>query len=121
MSFTGIYFFDNKVIQYTKKLKPSKRGELEIIDLLNIYRRKRKLSADLIGRGGSWLDTGNIKDFYSASNFISTIEERQGLKIACLEEIALKNNWIKIQDIKNSIKFYGNCNYSNYLKSLINA
>ena len=121
LAVTGLYFFDNKVIQYTKKLKPSKRGEIEIIDLLNIYRRKRKLSADLIGRGGSWLDTGNIKDFYSASNFISTIEERQGLKIACLEEIALKNNWIKIQDIKNSIKFYGNCNYSNYLKSLINA
>ena len=121
LAVTGLYFFDNKVIQYTKKLKPSKRGELEIIDLLNIYRGKRKLSADLIGRGGSWLDTGNINDFYSASNFISTIEERQGLKIACLEEIALKNNWIKIQDIKNSIKFYGNCNYSNYLKSLINA
>jgi len=121
LAVTGLYFFDNKVVQYTKKLKPSKRGELEIIDLLNIYRSKRKLSADLIGRGGSWLDTGNINDFYSASNFISTIEERQGLKIACLEEIALKNNWIKIQDIKNSIKFYGNCNYSNYLKSLINA
>ena len=121
LAVTGLYFFDNKVVQYTKKLKPSKRGELEIIDLLNIYRSKRKLSADLIGRGGSWLDTGSINDFYSASNFISTIEERQGLKIACLEEIALKNNWIKIQDIKNSIKFYGNCNYSNYLKSLINA
>ena len=118
---TGLYFFDNKVIEYTKKLRPSKRGELEIIDLLNIYRSKKRLSADLIGRGGSWLDTGNINDFYSASNFISTIEERQGLKIACLEEIALKNNWIKIQDIKNSIKFYGNCDYSNYLKSLINA
>ena len=121
LAVTGLYFFDNKVVQYTRKLKPSKRGELEIIDLLNIYRSKRKLSANLIGRGGSWLDTGNINDFYSASNFISTIEERQGLKIACLEEIALKNNWIKIQDIKNSIKFYGNCDYSNYLKSLINA
>ena len=109
------------MIEYTKRLKPSKRGELEIIDLLNIYKNKKKLSADLIGRGGSWLDTGSIKDFYSASNFISTIEERQGLKIACLEEIALNKKWINTKDIKNSISFYGNCNYSDYLKSLINV
>ena len=116
---TGLYFFDNKVIEYTKKLKPSIRGELEIIDLLNIYKRRKKLTADLIGRGGSWLDTGNIKDFYDASNFISVIENRQGYKIACLEEIALNNNWIKSKEIKNSINFYGNCEYSNYLKMLI--
>ena len=121
LAVTGLYFFDNKVIEYTKKLKPSKRGELEIIDLLNIYKGKKKLAADLIGRGGSWLDTGSIKDFYSASNFISTIEERQGLKIACLEEIALNKKWINTKDIKNSISFYGNCNYSDYLKSLINV
>ena len=121
LAVTGLYFFDNKVIEYTKKLKPSKRGEIEIIDLLNIYKSKKNLSAELIGRGGSWLDTGNIKDFYGASNFISTIEERQGLKIACLEEIALNKKWINTKDIKNSIDFYGNCNYSNYLKSLINA
>ena len=121
LAVTGLYFFDNKVVQYTKKLKPSKRGELEIIDLLNIYKSKRKLSADLIGRGGSWLDTGNINDFYNASNFISTIEERQGLKIACLEEIAFNQKWISTKNIKNSINFYGNCNYSNYLKSLINV
>ncbi len=119
LAVTGIYFFDNKVIQYSRKLKPSKRGELEIVDLLNIYKRKKKLSADLIGRGGSWLDTGNIKDFYEASNFISAIENRQGLKIACLEEIAFKNNWIRPKDIRESINFYGNCDYSNYLKSLI--
>ncbi len=121
LAVTGLYFFDNKVIQYTKRLKPSKRGELEIIDLLNIYKSKKKLTAELIGRGGSWLDTGSIKDFYNASNFISTIEERQGLKIACLEEIAFKKKWINAKDIKNSIKFYGNCNYSDYLKSLINV
>ena len=120
LAVTGLYFFDNKVIEYTRKLKPSNRGELEIIDLLNIYKSKKKLSADFIGRGGSWLDTGNIKDFYSASSFISTIEERQGLKIACLEEIALNNKWIKTKEIRNSIKFYGNCDYSNYLKSLLN-
>ena len=120
LAVTGLYFFDNKVVELTKRLKRSKRGELEIIDLLNIYKRKNKLKAELIGRGGSWLDTGNIKDFNDASNFIATIENRQGLKIACLEEIALKNNWIKARQLKDSIKFYGNCDYSKYLKSLIN-
>ena len=118
---TGLYFFDNKVVEYTKKLKPSKRGELEIIDLLNIYKKKNKLKSEFIGRGASWLDAGNINDFYDATNFIETIENRQGLKIACLEEIALKNKWIKKVDIKKSINFYGNCEYSKYLKSLINA
>ena len=116
---TGLYFFDNKVVELTKKLKPSKRGELEIIDLLNLYKRKKKLKAEFIGRGGSWLDTGNINDFYDASNFISTIEKRQGLKIACLEEIALNNNWIDKKQIKIAANFYGKCDYSKYLYSLI--
>jgi len=117
---TGLYFFDNKVVELTKKLKPSKRGELEIIDLLNLYKKKNKLKAEFIGRGGSWLDTGNINDFYEASNFISAIENRQGLKIACLEEIALNNNWINRKHLKDAMNFYGNCDYSKYLKSLIN-
>ena len=116
---TGLYFFDNKVIKFTKKLKPSKRGELEIIDLLNYYKRKNKLKAELIGRGGSWLDTGNVNDFYDASNFISTIESRQGLKIACIEEIALKKGWITKKDVIKSIKFYGICDYSRYLQKLL--
>ena len=119
LAVTGLYFFDNKVIQFSKKLKPSKRGEFEIIDLLNIYKKSKSLKAEFIGRGGAWLDTGNVKDYYDASNFISTIENRQGLKIACLEEIALKNKWIKNKDIKKAITFYGNCDYSKYLKSLI--
>jgi len=119
LAVTGLYFFDNKVIELTKKLKKSKRGELEIIDLLNMYKRKNKLKAEHIGRGGSWLDTGSIKDFYDAGNFVSAIENRQGLKIACLEEIAFNNKWINKENIKNSIKFYGNCDYSKYLKSLI--
>ena len=89
--------------------------------LLKFYKRKNKLKAEFIGRGGSWLDTGNINDFYDASNFISTIENRQGLKIACLEEIALNNNWINKSSIKDAINFYGNCEYSKYLKTLINA
>ena len=118
---TGLYFFDNEVIKFTKKLKPSKRNELEIIDLLNMYKKKNKLKAELIGRGGSWLDTGNIKDFNDATNFIATIESRQGLKIACLEEIALNNKWITDDQLKKSIKFYGNCDYSKYLRSLINV
>ena len=119
LAVTGLYFFDNKVIELTKKLKPSKRGELEIIDLLNFYKRKNKLKAEFIGRGGSWLDTGSINDFYDASNYISTIENRQGLKIACIEEIAFKNGWISEKEIIKSINFYGNCEYSKYLKSLI--
>jgi len=120
LAVTGLYFFDNKAAKYAKSLKPSKRGEFEIIDLLNIYRKQNNLNAELIGRGGAWLDTGNVKDYYDASNFVSAIESRQGLKIACLEEIALNNSWIKDKDIKNSISFYGKCDYSKYLKSLIN-
>ena len=119
LAITGLYFFDNNVVKYSKKLKPSKRGELEITDLLNFYRKKGKLSADLIGRGGAWLDTGSISDFYKTSNFVSAIENRQGFKIACLEEIAYLNKWINKKDINNSIKFYGNCEYSNYLRKLI--
>jgi len=117
---TGLYFFDNNVVKYAKKLKPSKRGETEIVDLLEKYKKKRKLSANFIGRGGAWLDTGSIQDFYNTSNFVNTIENRQGFKIACLEEIALINKWIKKKDVINSIKFYGNCEYSNYLKKMIN-
>ena len=119
LAITGLYFFDNSVVKYSKNLKPSKRGELEITDLLNFYRKKGKLSADLIGRGGAWLDTGSISDFYKTSNFVSAIENRQGFKIACLEEIAYLNKWINKKDINNSIKFYGNCEYSNYLRKLI--
>ena len=119
LAITGLYFFDNKVVDYSKKLKPSKRHELEIADLLNKYRSKNRLKAEFIGRGGTWLDTGNIEDFYSASNYVSSIENRQGLKIACLEEIALSNNWIKKQNIENAINFYGNCEYSKYLKTIL--
>jgi len=119
LAITGLYFFDNNVVDFAKKLKPSKRGELEIVDLLNKYKKVNKLSADYIGRGGSWLDTGSISDFYKTSDFVSVIENRQGFKIACIEEIALNNKWIKRKDIINSIKFYGKCEYSNYLKKLI--
>ena len=119
LAVTGVYFFDNKVIEFSKKLKPSKRKELEIIDLLNQYKKRKKLKAEFIGRGGAWLDTGNIEDFYNTSNFVSAIENRQGLKIACLEEISINNNWIGKKEIIDSIKFYGNCSYSSYLKKLV--
>ena len=119
LAITGLYFFDKNVVSLSKKLKISKRKELEITDLLNKYKNKNKLKFDFIGRGGTWLDTGNIQDYYNATNYISAIENRQGLKIACLEEIALKKGWIKRLDIIKAIKFYGNCEYSNYLKSLI--
>ena len=118
LAITGLYFFDNQVVEFAKKLKPSKRGELEIIDLIMKYKKKNKLSADFIGRGGAWLDTGSIEDFYKTSAFVQAIEDRQGLKIACIEEIALLNRWIKKKEIDSQIKFYGNCQYSNYLKKL---
>ena len=119
LAVTGLYFFDNKVINFSKSLKPSKRNELEIVDLLNKYRRRNVLSAEFLGRGGAWLDTGSIDDFYNTSAFVSSLENRQGLKIACLEEIALNYNWITKKQIKEAISFYGKCIYSDYLKKLI--
>jgi len=119
LAITGLYFFDKKVVGYAKKLKPSKRKELEITDLLNIYCRKKQLKSDILGRGGAWLDTGSIEDFYKTSAFVSAIENRQGFKIACLEEIALNNRWITKKQILKSIEFYGKCEYSNYLRKFI--
>ena len=119
LAITGLYFFDKKVVEYAKKLKPSKRKELEITDLLNIYCKKKQLKSDILGRGGAWLDTGSIEDFYKTSAFVSAIENRQGFKIACLEEIALNNRWITKKHILKSIEFYGKCEYSNYLRKFI--
>jgi len=119
LAVTGLYFFDKKVVEYSKKLKPSSRNELEITDLLKIYLNKKKLTSDILGRGGAWLDTGSIEDFYKTSAFVSAIENRQGFKIACLEEIAFNNSWIGKKEILDAINFYGKCDYSNYLKKLI--
>ena len=119
LAVTGLYFFDNKVVELSKLLKPSKRKEIEIVDLLNKYKAKNQLSAEIIGRGGAWLDAGSIKDFNNTSNFVAAIENRQGFKIGCIEEIAFNNKWIGKKEIINSIKFYGNCIYSKYLKDLI--
>ena len=119
LAITGLYFFDNNVVKYSKSLKPSKRKELEITDLLNKYKKSNKLSAEFLGRGGTWLDAGSISDYYDASNFISTVENRQGLKIACLEEIAFNYKWIDKKIILNAIEFYGKSEYSNYLLSIL--
>jgi glucose-1-phosphate thymidylyltransferase len=120
LAVTGLYYFDNKVVKLSKKLRPSKRGEIEIIDLINEYKKLGELNGDVIGRGAAWLDTGTIDDFYKTSAFVEAIENRQGLKIACIEEIAFNNKWIGKKQIKDSIKFYGNCEYSIYLKKLLN-
>ena len=119
LAVTGLYFFDNNVIKYSELLKPSKRGELEITDLLNRYLKNNKLNVEFIGRGSTWLDTGSIEDFYNASNFVSAIENRQGLKIACLEEISLQKKWITRNNLLNAIEFYGKCDYAEYLKKFL--
>ena len=119
LAITGLYFFDNKVTNYSKSLKPSKRKELEIVDLLNKYKKNNKLSAEIIGRGGAWLDAGSIESFNATSNFVSSIENRQGFKIGCIEEVSYNNKWINEKKIKEAIEFYGNCEYSKYLHSIV--
>ena len=118
LAITGLYFFNHKVINFAKSLKPSKRNELEIVDLLNIYLKKKLLRAEFMGRGSAWLDTGNATSLFNASQYIAVIEERQGLKIACIEEIAYQNKWISKKQILKSINFYGKCDYSDYLKKI---
>ena len=120
LAVTGLYFFDDKVVNFCKTLKPSKRNELEIVDLLNKYKKSNKLSAEIIGRGGAWLDTGSIESFNDTANFIASIQNRQGFKIGCLEEISFNNEWINKKKIKEAINFYGNCDYSRYLYSILN-
>ena len=119
LAVTGLYFFDKKVVSLSKTLKLSKRKELEIVDLLNIYRKNKQLKAEFLGRGGAWLDAGTIDDYYDTTSFVAAIEKRQGFKIACLEEIAFKNKWINKKNLLESVKFYGNCDYSKYLKRLL--
>jgi glucose-1-phosphate thymidylyltransferase len=120
LAITGFYFFDQSVVDFSKKIKPSKRNEIEIISLIKMYNKKKKLNTVNIGRGSVWLDTGSLKNLENASSFVKNIEERQGFKIACLEEIALQNKWIKKSHITESLKFYGDCEYSEYLKKIIN-
>ena len=116
---TGLYFFDKSVVKFSETLKPSKRGEVEITDLIKKYHKIKKLNFEQIGRGAIWSDAGKIKDLNNVSNYVKSVEEVQGIKIACLEEIALKKKWINTNNISQSIKFYGNCDYSIYLKQLL--
>ena len=120
LAITGLYVFDKNVVKYSKTIKASKRKETEIVDLINIYNKKNKLKVTDLGRGSTWLDAGTIESLLAASNYVQVVEERQKYKIACLEEIALSKGWIKKRNINNRIKFYGPCDYSKYLKKLIN-
>ena len=115
---TGLYFFDKNVTKFTEKLRPSKRSELEITDLINLYKKKNKLKFELIGRGAIWSDAGQIEDLANVSNYVRSIEKVQGVKIACLEEIALSKKWITKKKILDNLKLYGNNDYTNYLKNL---
>lgn len=115
---TGLYFYDNKVCEYAKALKPSPRGELEITDLNKIYLKKGKLDVITLGRGYGWLDTGTVDSLTEASEYVKVIETRQGLKIACLEEISYKNGWIDKDTLLESAKQYGKSPYGQHLKNV---
>ena len=116
----GLYFYDNTVVEKAKKIKPSKRGELEITDLNKMYLEEKNLKVNLLGRGFAWLDTGNHKNLLQASNFIETIQERQGNYVACIEEIAYKNGWITKEQLKELAKTLLKTEYGKYLEELSN-
>ena len=115
---TGLYFFDNKVIEFAKNVKPSKRGELEITDVIQQYFEKGELFAEDFGRGFAWLDTGTHKSLMAAGQFVQVIEERQGLKIACLEELGYRNGWITKEKLMKIVVSLGNTPYGNYVKMI---
>ena len=115
---TGLYFLDNKVIEIAKNLKPSARGELEILDVVRPYLEQGALHVQELGRGFAWLDTGTHDSLLEASHFVQTIEKRQGWKIACLEEIALSNSWLTPEQVLQSADKMGNSTYAEYLRSL---
>ena len=116
---TGLYIFDKEVSNYAKMLKPSKRNELEIVDLINIYKSKQKLNTIKLGRGSAWMDVGNFSDLESISNFVQNIENRQSYKIGCIEEIAFNKKWINKTNILNRIKSNAVNDYTKYLRNLI--
>ena len=116
---TGLYFYDNKVIEYAKSLKPSQRNELEITDLNKIYLEKNLLNTEILGRGFAWLDTGTHKSLMQASQYVQTIEENQGIKIACLEEIAYRMGFLDKDTILKNISKYQQNEYYNYVLNLI--
>ena len=115
----GLYFYDEEAPALAKQLKPSQRGELEITDLNRAYLNANKLSVEVLGRGTAWLDTGSHENLASATEFVKIIEQRQGLKIACLEEISLSKGWMNRQAIQESIDSHGSSSYGVYLRSLL--
>lgn len=119
IAITGLYFFDHHAAEYSKQLKPSSRGEIEITDLIKTYIEKNQLFVQNFGRGFTWLDTGTHDNLMEAAQFVQIMERRQGIKIACLEEIAFKNNWIDKDSIEKSAKRMMNSEYGKYLESLI--
>ena len=116
---TGLYFYDNTVISKAKSLKPSKRNELEITEINNMYLKEKKINVEILGRGSAWLDTGTFDTLIEANQFVQIVEKRQGLKIACLEEIAYNNKWLNKKDLIRKIKSYKNTKYHEYLLNLI--
>tara|TARA_B100000029_G_scaffold453450_1_gene479232 strand:+ start:3517 stop:4401 length:885 start_codon:yes stop_codon:yes gene_type:complete len=119
LAVTGLYFYDNEVVQIVKKLKPSKRGELEITDVNKEYLKRKKLHMETFGRGFAWLDTGTPESLLTANNFIANTEQRQGLKIACLEEIAYLNKWINYSKLKKLTHSMSEGPYKNYLLKIL--
>ncbi len=119
LAVVGLYFYDNNVVRYAKSLKPSARGELEITDVNNIYISKKQLQSIKFGKGAAWLDTGTYQSLNEASNFINTIEKRQGIKVGCLEEVAYGNGWISKKQIKTNAAELKNTDYGDYLNSII--
>ncbi len=115
---TGLYFYDNKVIEYAKSLKPSSRNELEITDINQIYLKNNKLHTELLGRGFAWLDTGTHKSLLQAGQFVQTIEENQGIKIACLEEVAYRMGYLDRKTIIQNAQNYNQNEYFNYITNL---
>lgn len=118
---TGLYFYDNKVVEYAKNLKPSARGELEITDLNRIYLEDNKLNVELLGQGFTWLDTGTHESLVDATNFVKTVETHQHRKIACLEEIAYLNGWITKEDVLKVYDVLKKNQYGQYLKDVIDG
>ena len=116
---TGLYFYDNKVVELAKNLKPSARGELEITDLNKIYLNQGNLSVELLGRGFAWLDTGTHHSLLQASQYVQTIEENQGIKIACLEEVAYRMGFVTKEHLQKQAEQYKNNEYFNYIKQII--
>ena len=119
LAITGLYFYNNSVVDIVESIKPSERGELEITDVNKIYFEQNLLKVLQLGRGFAWLDTGTNDSMQAAGDFVSTIQKRQGLQIACLEEIAFKNGWIDREILSNQIKKYINSDYGRYLQKLI--